>query len=205
MNGYHTDISFVFLVREYRNMSEQQQSTSPGKVIYQQATHGKNLTQVGRDYIRYLQLRFSSGNWVAIAMNIAILAFVAHGLTSSVKSFVGLVADLNSKHTLCSAEVNRLTIKLAQEVARTDGFLTETDAAAVEALAEANKLVTSEEELMLAAQRDDYETIEVEIVRDEYGTLGKGILVKVSEALDLLIDEMQYSISQRNDDSTEEI
>lgn len=186
-------------------MSEQQKSTSPIKGTYQQATQGKNLTQVGRDYIHYLQLRFNSGNWVAIAMNIVILAFVAHGLTSSVKSFVGLVADLNRTHTLCSAEVNRLTIKLAQEVARTDGFLTETGADAVEAIARANDLVASEEELMLVAQRDDYETIEVEIVRDKYGTLGKGILVKVSEALDLLIDEMEYSISQRDDGSTEEI
>lgn len=186
-------------------MSKQQESVSSSKVIYQQATQGKNLTQVGRDYIRYLQLRFNSGNWVAIAMNVAILAFVAHGLTNSVQSFVGLATEMQNKNTLCSAELNRLTIALAQEVARTDAFLAETDVEAVKAIAKANHLVTSEEELLLVAQQDNRETIKVEIVRDEYGTLGKNILVRVSEALDLLIDEMKYSISQRSDNSTKEI
>lgn len=186
-------------------MSEKQEYSSSSKVIYQQTGQGKNLTQVGRDYIRYLQLRISSGNWVAIAMNMAILAFVAHGLTNSVQSFIGLVTEMQNKNTLCSTEVHRLTIALAEEVARTDVFLAETDAEAVKVAAKANNLVASEEELLSVSEQDNYETIEVEIVRDEYGTLGKRILVQVSEALDLLIDEMKYSINQRSDNLSEEI
>lgn len=186
-------------------MSEQQENSNPHGAVSQRANQGKNLTQVGRDYIRYLQVRLNSGNWFAIVMNVAILALVGHGLTNTVQSFVGLAAQMRSDNALCSAEVNRLTIELAEAVARREGLLSEGDRVAIEEIAIAQGLISSEEDKQTwLAQPENHEIVEVQISRGGYKSQGRHILSQLSELLDLLIDEAEYSIDQRNPESTEE-
>lgn len=185
-------------------MSEQKENSNPHGAVSQRAHQGKNLTQVGHDYIRYLQVRFSSGNWVAIVMNVAILALVGHGLTNTVQSFVELAAQMRSDNALCSAEVNRLTIELAEAVARRDGLLSEGDKAAIGDLAIAQGLISAEEDKQtLLESQKEHEIVEVQISRGGHRALGLDILSRIPKLLDLMILEMEHSIEEHNSKSVE--
>ncbi len=48
----------------------------------QAAQAGKNLIQVGRDYVRYIVFQFDSGNWGAAAANLGVLLLIAGGLVN---------------------------------------------------------------------------------------------------------------------------
>ena len=185
-------------------MPKQRKSLICNKRINQQATQGKNLTQVGRDYVRYLQLHFNSGNWIAILINITIWALIAHGLANSAQSFVELTTEMQTQNTLCSTELTRLTIELAQEVARTDSFLAEVDKDSIVAIAKTQKFMTDREQLASLSSQDDHEVVEVQIIKDDYNTLGKQLLSRLSKLLDLVIEEMQYTINERDIKSAKE-
>jgi serine/threonine-protein kinase len=53
--------------------------------VFQSGQAGKDLIQIGRDYIRYMQFNILSGNWVAFILNIVAILFVLYALTSLVK------------------------------------------------------------------------------------------------------------------------
>ena len=53
--------------------------------VFQSGQAGKNLIQVGRDYIKYMQFNVMSGNWVAFILNIVAILFILYALTSVVK------------------------------------------------------------------------------------------------------------------------
>ena len=191
-------------------MPEQQKRPNTNKVVSQQSAQGKKLTQVGRDYIRYLQLSVNSGNWITVLMNVAILAFIGHGVTNSVYSFVSLVTEMRAENTLCSAAVNKQMIELAEAVARTNGFLSETDKQAIYAVSSAQKVLSTQAEQAspeqplsgqaLPGQLEEPETVKVQIqiLKDGTESSGKRILSQISELLDLLIDEIEFSIDERN-------
>lgn len=50
----------------------------------QVAYAGKNLVQVGRDYVRYINFNFKSGNWGVAIANLFILALIIYGLAEGI-------------------------------------------------------------------------------------------------------------------------
>lgn len=55
---------------------------------------GKNLLYVGRDYIRYIQFNFKSGNWGVAIANCAVLALIILGLLNGLVQGAALAETL---------------------------------------------------------------------------------------------------------------
>lgn len=65
-------------------------STESAQVAYA----GKNLIQVGRDYVRYISFNFETGNWGAAIANLLILSLIAYGLLNGLLSGVAVATRL---------------------------------------------------------------------------------------------------------------
>jgi hypothetical protein len=61
---------------------------------HQVAIAGKNLIQVGRDYIRYISFNLNSGNWGVAIANLAVLGLIFFGLINGLWRGATLAADL---------------------------------------------------------------------------------------------------------------
>jgi Collagen triple helix repeat (20 copies) len=89
---------------------------------------GKNLIQVGRDYVRYLKLNIDSGNISVVVLNGIIIVLVILGTISAAKSVTNVAQSFRSKDDnsvklppdlskVCTPEMARLNLQIARQVA----------------------------------------------------------------------------------------
>ena len=122
--------------------SSKQQQSEPisecidEQVTMQQGTAGNSLVQVGRDYIRYLQVNFEAGNWIPIFANIAILGLIFYGITSATRSAITYAENVQNSEGLCSARVQKLALAFSREVAKNNVALPEEHRLAILAIPE---------------------------------------------------------------------
>lgn len=66
----------------------------------QNANAGKNLIQVGRDYLKYLQINISAGNWIIVIANLIVISLTAYGLYNGSRSIIThLTSESNYANT----------------------------------------------------------------------------------------------------------
>ncbi|NJN88758.1 MAG: collagen-like protein [Leptolyngbyaceae cyanobacterium SL_7_1] len=68
-------------------------SPSPQTYSCSNCLCGKDLIQVGRDYIRYISFNFETGNWGVAIANLLILSLIAYGLVNGLLSGASAVAE----------------------------------------------------------------------------------------------------------------
>ncbi len=97
----------------------------------QSGSAGKNLTQVGRDYIKYISYNISAGNWGVVALNALVIAFVVLGLGTTAKAAhrttINMMAnDGLTSEGICTPEMAMLNLQIARQVEKLsqDGQLT---------------------------------------------------------------------------------
>jgi serine/threonine-protein kinase len=78
--------------------------------ISQTGSAGKNLIQVGRDYIRYIRLNIAAGNWVIVIFNFIIIAVVVYGLGKGTESVVKLINESVQKIIVSKDSTNKAKI-----------------------------------------------------------------------------------------------
>ncbi|MFS0515404.1 hypothetical protein ACEYW6_11875, partial [Nostoc sp. UIC 10607] len=89
---------------------------------------GKNLIQVGRDYVRYLKLNIDSGNISVVILNGIVIVLVILGTISAAKSVTNVAQSFRSKDNnpvklqpdlsgMCTPEMARLNLQIARQVA----------------------------------------------------------------------------------------
>ncbi len=89
---------------------------------------GKNLIQVGRDYVRYLKLNIDSGNISVVVLNGIVILLIILGTISAAKSVTNVAQSFRSKNDnpvklppdlskVCTPEMARLNLQIARQVA----------------------------------------------------------------------------------------
>ena len=96
---------------------EQLSKVSIEPAIVQEGKASNSLIQVGRDYIRYLQINFEGGNWTPILVNVACLGLIFYGLASATRSAVSYATNLQETEGLCSPRMQKLALAFSREVA----------------------------------------------------------------------------------------
>ena len=79
-------------------------------VIIQKSGASNSVVQVGRDYVRYLQLHLSAGDWGTILVNVAFLGLALYGLASGARSVATYALDMKDAEGICSARMQRLAL-----------------------------------------------------------------------------------------------
>ncbi|GAB4136470.1 MAG: hypothetical protein Fur0046_10010 [Cyanobacteria bacterium J069] len=78
----------------------------------QVAYAGKNLIQVGGDYIRYIQFNFKTGNWGVAIANLAILGLIFYGLAEGINRAasvaIALVLPETNPETFCTRSTQQI-------------------------------------------------------------------------------------------------
>ena len=78
----------------------------------QVAYAGKDLVQVGGDYIRYINFNFKSGNWGVAIANLFILALIFYGLADGIVYTAAFAASLviepGDPATFCNSATREL-------------------------------------------------------------------------------------------------
>lgn len=87
----------------------------------QSGNAGKNLTQVGRDYIKYISYNIGAGNWGVVALNGIIMAFIVLGIGTAAKAAQRTTLNLMSGEGLvtegiCTPEMAMLNLQIARQV-----------------------------------------------------------------------------------------
>ncbi|MEL6779718.1 MAG: hypothetical protein AAFO06_20965, partial [Cyanobacteria bacterium J06597_16] len=100
----------------------------------QSGSAGKNLTQVGRDYIKYISYNIGAGNWGVVALNMAVFVFILLGIGSTAKATYRTTRNLAFESSIlsspeggiCSPEMAMLNLQIARQVQNMsqDGQLT---------------------------------------------------------------------------------
>ena len=102
----------------------------PNQIINtQNANAGRDLIQIGRDYVRYLQLQIDSGNISVVIVNGIVIVLVILGTISTAKAVTNQSKNiynriLGNKPTfdkiedLCTPEITRLNLQIAREIAQ---------------------------------------------------------------------------------------
>ncbi|MEO0536702.1 MAG: hypothetical protein AAF215_22840 [Cyanobacteria bacterium P01_A01_bin.123] len=160
-------------------------------IISQDGTAQKKLVQVGRDYVRYLQIQLSSGNWKMILANFLALALVGHGITNSIHSFLLASIKIQVGSQLCSAEINRLSLEIAQAVARESEALSDEEVKTINAIHSAQPLGFNSPPDSIAKDRLILELIE--------------LVEHLSELTKLIVDEARISIEEKNHNRNESV
>ena len=65
--------------------------------INQSGQAGKDLVQVGRDYVKYLNYNIRSGSWIPIFFNLVVIGIFLYGIFIGMKSIVTQIANQVSK------------------------------------------------------------------------------------------------------------
>lgn len=115
---------------------QQQTELTDNQTIAQEGTASNSLIQVGRDYIRYLQINFEAGNWVPILANVAVLGLIFYGITSVSRSAVTYAENVQNSEELCSPRVQKLALAFSREVALSNAALPEDKRQAILAIPE---------------------------------------------------------------------
>lgn len=123
------------------DISKQQQNEPTSELMDEQVTMqegiaSNSLVQVGRDYIRYLQINFEAGNWIPIFVNAAFLGLIFYGITSATRSAITYAEDVQTSEGLCSPRVQKLALAFSREVARNNAALPEEQRLAILAIPE---------------------------------------------------------------------
>ncbi|NJM96055.1 MAG: hypothetical protein HC800_01525 [Phormidesmis sp. RL_2_1] len=99
-------------------------SSKPSQQLSQSGSAGKNLTQVGRDYIKYISFNIGAGNWGVVALNALVIAFVLLGIGTAAKATHRMTMNMLSKTSsvsslegsLCTPEMAMLNLQIARQV-----------------------------------------------------------------------------------------
>lgn len=85
---------------------------APDPAAAQVAHAGKNLIQVGGDYIRYIHFNFKTGNWGVAIANLAILGLIfyglAEGVTRATAAATALVSPPPDPDQFCSSATQQI-------------------------------------------------------------------------------------------------
>ena len=108
-------------------MSKPEQETK--NINTQNAKAGRDVIQIGRDYVKYLQFQIDSGNISVVVLNGIVIVLVIFGTISTAKAVTnqskniynqirGNKPKIDKVEDLCTTGIARLNLQIAREIAQ---------------------------------------------------------------------------------------